>query len=73
VSQLYSIGGAIFLFMLGQYFFFLYPEWYVSLSIVLHSFSDVHDKRQIYGGIGIGVGCLCVINMVALSNVRDLL
>ena len=36
-SQLYSVAGGIFLFKFGQYFFFIYPEWYVfssSLGIV---------------------------------------
>ncbi|KAM5531340.1 hypothetical protein V8D89_014985 [Ganoderma adspersum] len=47
---LYSIAGGVFLLVLGQYLFFVYPEW------------------QIYGGIGIGIGVVAGLSVVALSN-----
>jgi hypothetical protein len=50
-SQIYSIVGGIFLMKYGQYFFFLYPEWYI------------------YGGIGMAVGAVAALNVVALSTV----
>jgi hypothetical protein len=28
-SQLYSLAGSIFLLIRGQYFFFVFPEWYI--------------------------------------------
>jgi len=34
----------------GQYFFFVYPEWYI------------------YGGIGMAVAVLALVNAIALSN-----
>jgi hypothetical protein len=47
---IYSIVGGIFLMKYGQYFFFLYPEWYI------------------YGGIGMAVGAVAALNVVALST-----
>lgn len=28
-SQIYSLAGALFLLIEGQYFFFVFPEWYI--------------------------------------------
>jgi len=47
---IYSIAGGLFLLIEGQYFFFVYPEWYI------------------YGGIGMGVAVVAVLNVLALSN-----
>jgi len=50
VITLYSIAGGIFLLKYGQFFFFVYPEWFI------------------YGGIGLGVAAVAIINIFALSN-----
>jgi len=50
VIFIYSLAGALFLLIEGQYFFFLYPEWYI------------------YGGIGMTVAVLALVNGIALSN-----
>jgi len=47
---LYSLGGSLFLLIVGQYFFFFFPEWYI------------------YGGIGMAVAVLALLNILALSN-----
>lgn len=47
---IYSLAGALFLLIEGQYFFFLFPEWFI------------------YGGIGIAVAVLALVNVIALSN-----
>ena len=54
-SQLYSLAGALFLLIEGQYFFFFFPEWYI------------------YGGIGMGVAVLALVNILAFSNVSGCL
>jgi len=46
----YSIAGSIVLFKYGQFWFFLYPEWFI------------------YGGIGMAVAAVAIINCLALSN-----
>jgi len=46
----YSLAGSLFLLILGQYFFFFFPEWYI------------------YGGIGMAVAVLALLNIIALSN-----
>lgn len=50
IIVIYSIAGSIFLFKFGQYYFFLYPEWFI------------------YGGIGMAVAAVSIINILALSN-----
>lgn len=50
VIALYSIPGSIILFKYGQFWFFLYPEWFI------------------YGGIGMAVAAVALINCLALSN-----
>lgn len=50
VIFLYSLAGALFLLIEGQYFFFVFPEWYI------------------YGGIGMAVAVVALLNVVALSN-----
>jgi len=47
---LYSLAGSIFLLRYGQFFYFVYPEWFI------------------YGGIGMGVAAVAIINIFALSN-----
>lgn len=49
--KIYSLAGGIFLLKEGQYFFFVFPEWFI------------------YGGIGMGVGVLAALNVIALSTV----
>jgi hypothetical protein len=39
----------------------------------LYKLMFMSSSRQIYGGIGLGVGAAAVITMFALSNVRDFL
>lgn len=51
ITQVYSLAGSLFLLILGQYFFFFYPEWFI------------------YGGIGMAVAVLALLNILALSNV----
>jgi len=46
----YSIAGSVFLFLYGQYFFF------------------IANEPQIYGGIGMGVAAVALVNIFALSN-----
>jgi len=46
----YSLAGSLLLLIKGQYFFFVFPEWFI------------------YGGIGMAVAALAVINILALSN-----
>ncbi|KAG9018524.1 hypothetical protein FRB90_011564 [Tulasnella sp. 427] len=48
--QIYSIAGSIFIFKYGQYYFFIYPEWFI------------------YGGVGMAIAGVCIINILALSN-----
>lgn len=50
VIAIYSIAGSIFLLRYGQFFFFVYPEWFI------------------YGGIGMGIAAVAIINIIALSN-----
>lgn len=50
VMFIYSLAGGIFLLKEGQYFFFVFPEWFI------------------YGGIGMGVGVLAALNVIALST-----
>jgi hypothetical protein len=50
VIFVYSLAGSLFLLILGQYFFFFFPEWYI------------------YGGVGMAVAVLALLNILALSN-----
>jgi len=50
VIFVYSLAGALFLLIRGQYFFFFFPEWFI------------------YGGIGMAVAVMAVVNILALSN-----
>jgi len=50
VIFVYSLAGSLCLLILGQYFFFFYPEWFI------------------YGGIGMAVAVLALLNILALSN-----
>lgn len=70
--QAYSIAGGVFLLTLGQYFFFTFPEWCVKFSIAslkMNATQLIKLRRQIYGGIGLGVAAAAVISILALSNV----
>lgn len=67
--QLYSIGGGVFLLTLGQYFFFFFPEWHVPSGVLPSRISLTSISRQIYGGIGVGIGVVAILNVLALSNV----
>jgi hypothetical protein len=69
--QLYSVIGGIFLLKWGQFLYFVYPEWYVNPpSLKLGTYELLWtDCRQIYGGIGLGVGFLCLITLFAFGNV----
>lgn len=50
VIAAYSIAGGVVLLRVGQYLFFVYPEWFI------------------YGGIGLGVAAVSIINCFSLSN-----
>jgi hypothetical protein len=68
--QAYSIAGGVFLLIDGNYLFFTYPEWqdpFVSPS--KHTCAHL-PIRQIYGGVGVGIGVLAVLSILALSNVK---
>ena len=74
--QLYSIAGALFLFIKGQFFFFNYPEWYAEYSETPFALIYVYrfifgSIRQIYGGIAMGVAACAILNILALSNVSS--
>jgi hypothetical protein len=64
--------------MEGKYFFFYssISEPCVPSMVCVHSVSVVYARlfgRSIYGGIGMGIAAVALINLFALGNVRDCL
>ena len=72
VFSLTVLPVVLFYLWTGHIILFVYPEWWLAFgSLLVHSYLGfrIEARREIYGGIGLGVALGAIISMFSLSNV----